>query len=214
MPFDFTTLITDRSQSDLEAIESLLDISVSNWTAEQLAEFNLARSKGSYNYTDLNRVTEAMEYLDESLRGYGYDTGYSEIEIVPGRTEWQQSDVPTASQMASYLSNVEAIRSVLEVLPTTPETPESMELLTWVEANNIEQILVDVETVINRVVNGLARSNSFTFWSGNRPIPTAESNLGRTWAELDSMDTEWTNWQVATWYLLLYGNLEAEGVVT
>lgn len=206
------TLITDRTKADVARWETLHDKGWTGMTADEKAEWS-SGMKGVYNASDLNRVTEAMEYLDESLRGYGYDTGYSEIEIVPGRTEWQQSDVPTASQMASYLSNVEAIRSVLEVLPTTPETPGSMELLTWVEANNIEQILVDVETVINRVVNGLARSNSFTFWSGNRPIPTAESNLGRTWAELDAMDTEWTNWQVATWYLLLYGNLEVEGDV-
>lgn len=126
---------------------------------------------------------------------------------------WYESDIPTVSLMTAYLSNVEAIRSTLEVLATTPETPESMEALTWVEANNIEQILVDVETVINRVVNAMARSNSFTFWSGNLPFPTAESNLGRNWAELDAMDTTWANWQVATWYFLLYGNLEAEGEV-
>ena len=158
-------LITDRSQSDVDALRALLSRGKANWTAEELAEFNLARSKGAYNYTDLNRVTEAMDALDESLRGYGYDTGYFEIEIVPGRTEWQQSDVPTASQMASYLSNVEAIRSVLEVLPATPETPESMELLTWVEANNIEQILVDVETVITSMSQIFLRSG--TAWANS-----------------------------------------------
>ena len=152
--------------------------------------------------------------------GTGVFTAGPEVEAEPEEEEeldpytWYESDIPTESLMTAYLSNVEAIRSVLEVLSTTPETPESMEALTWVEANNIEQILVDVETVINRVVNGMARSNSFTFWSGNRPFPTAESNLGRNWAELDAMNTGWENWQVATWYLLLYGNLEAEGVVS
>ena len=126
---------------------------------------------------------------------------------------WYESDVPTASLMGSYLDNVTAIRAVLELLPTTPETPETMAALTWVGANDIERILVDVQFIILRVVNAMARSNSFTFWSGNLPFPTAESNLGRTWAELDAMETTWANWQVATWYLLLYGNLEAEGVV-
>ena len=207
-------LITDRAQSDVDDLIALLEIGKENWTAEELAEFNLARSKGSYNYTDLNRVTAAMNYLNDRLVGYGYQTGYQTVEVIPGRTEWEESDIPTPELMAVYLSNVEAIRSTLEVLSTTPETPESMEALTWAEANNIEQILVDVETVINRVVNAMARSNSFTFWSGNLPFPTAESNLGRNWAELDAMDTTWANWQVATWYLLLYGNLEAEGVVT
>lgn len=150
--------------------------------------------------------------------GTGTFTAGPEIPSEPGEVldpyTWYESDIPTASLMTAYLSNVEAIRSTLEVMATTPETPESMEALTWVEANNIEQILLDVQMVIDQVINGMARSNSFTFWSGNRPFPTAESNLGRNWAELDAMNTEWKNWQVATWYLLLHGNLQAEGVVS
>lgn len=105
MPFDFTTLITDRSQGDLEAIESLLDFPVSKWTAEQLAEFNLARAKGSYNYTDLNRVTEAMEYLDESLRGYGYDTGY--VPIVIQHKEQQSVELTNLVPNSSFEQNAD-----------------------------------------------------------------------------------------------------------
>lgn len=419
MSFDFTTLITDRTQADVDALADLLSVPMEEWTTEQLAAFNQIKDKGSYNYTDLNRVTQAMDYINEQLVGYGYATGYQKIKIprkgsgrlpegyteleyiqssgtqyidtgfkpnqdtrvqmdfqligsyssiralfgvrdessgtapqqfvfwnngsnsfrtdyfgtqktisgltvtdrfivdknknvttigeetatntsangqciynivlfgintvgsvsffsalnlyscqiydngtlirdyVPAKNSsgivglydvvnnefyqnagtgtftagpeveaepeveeeldpytWYESDIPTASLMTAYLSNVEAIRSTLEVMATTPETPESMEALTWVEANNIEQILLDVQMVIDRVINGMARSNSFTFWSGNRPFPTAGSNLGRNWAELDAMNTEWKNWQVATWYLLLYGNLQAEGVVS
>lgn len=158
------TLITDRTQADISRWKTLHDKGWGSMSSEERSEWS-SGMKGTYNASDLNRVTEAMEYLDESLRGYGYDTGYSEIEIVPGRTEWKQSDVPTASQMASYLSNVEAIRSVLEVLPATPETPESMELLTWVEANNIEQILVDVETVITSMSQIFLRSG--TAWANS-----------------------------------------------
>lgn len=65
-------LITDRSQSDVDALRTLLARGKANWTAEELAEFNLARSKGAYNYTDLNRVTEAMDYINERLVWYGY----------------------------------------------------------------------------------------------------------------------------------------------
>lgn len=72
MPFDFTTLITDRVQADIEVLESLLGTPMSDWTAEQLAEFNLAVSKGAHNYTDLNRVTQAMDYINNQLVGYGY----------------------------------------------------------------------------------------------------------------------------------------------
>lgn len=81
MSFDFSTLITTRSQSDVDALRALISRGKDNWTAEELAEFNLARSRGAYNYTDLNRVTACMEYLNEQLRGYGYQTGYSRITI-------------------------------------------------------------------------------------------------------------------------------------
>lgn len=127
---------------------------------------------------------------------------------------WYESDVPTASQMAQYLANVAAIRSVFTLPDDAPQTPESMALLTFAKANDIESVLQYVETTIQQTVKGMARSNSFTFWSGNHPFPTAESNKGRNWAELDAMKTGWRNWQLSTWYLLLYGNLKAEGDVS
>lgn len=126
---------------------------------------------------------------------------------------WYVQDAPTVSQMAQYLANVSAIRSVFTLPDDAPQTPESMALLTFVKANDIESVLQYVENTIQQTIKCMARSNSFTFWSGNRPFPTAESNKGRNWAELDAMETGWRNWQVATWYLLLYGNLKAEGDV-
>lgn len=79
--FDFSTLITDRTQADLDALRALLSTPMADWTAEQLAEFNLAVSKGAYNYTDLNRVTACMDYLNEVLTGLGYVTGYAPVEV-------------------------------------------------------------------------------------------------------------------------------------
>lgn len=126
---------------------------------------------------------------------------------------WYDTDAPTATQMAQYLANVAALRAVFTLPEGTPQTPQSMALLTFEKANDIESVLQYVETTIQQTVKGMARSNSFTFWSGNRPFPTAESNKGRDWAGLDAMGTGWRNWQVATWYLLLYGNLKEEGDV-
>lgn len=79
--FDFSTLVTDRAPADLELLRGLLSTPMEDWTEEQLAEFNLAASKGAYNYTDLNRVTACMDYLNERLTALGYQTGYQRIEI-------------------------------------------------------------------------------------------------------------------------------------
>lgn len=81
--FDFSTLITDRGQSDLATLRSVLSTPMEEWTAEQLAAFNQAASKGAYNYTDLNRVTACMDYLNERLTALGYVTGYVPVVVHP-----------------------------------------------------------------------------------------------------------------------------------
>ena len=81
--FDFSTLITDRGPEDLEALRDLLATPMADWTEAQLAAFNQAISKGAYNYTDLNRVTACMDYLNERLTALGYVTGYHPIIVHP-----------------------------------------------------------------------------------------------------------------------------------
>ena len=79
--FDFSTLITNRAQADLDALRDLLATPMAEWTAEQMAQFNQASSRGAYNYTDLNRVTQCMGYINEKFIELGYNTGYQKIKI-------------------------------------------------------------------------------------------------------------------------------------
>lgn len=122
-------LITDRTSSD-----------VSNRT-----------KKGYYTAMDLNRVTEAMEYLNEKLRTLGYESGYTPIKD----SEWLESDNPTRQQMGKYLENVRKIRAAFLVFSFTPEAPESVRMLDYVNANNIEKILIDVESVIENTLRNI-----------------------------------------------------------
>lgn len=152
MSFDFTTLITDRTQADVDRVKAIAK-KIENGTASEseIAEFNGAAMKGAYNYTDLNRVTAAMEYLKSNLEGYGYAVpGYQRIEV-PHPSEnkydpylWYEVDWPTETTMITYLGNIAAIRSVLAVLTTTPVVPVDMVGFMAEEANNIETILIDV----------------------------------------------------------------------
>ena len=163
MSFDFSTLVTDRTMADVTRVKQIAE-RIKNGTASEsdITEFNSAAMKGAYNYTDLKRVTAAMEYIKSRLEMDGYLVdGYIE-----SGAEWSESDAPNAEQLNAYLSNVEAIRSALDVLPTTPDTPEDMDLLTWMEANDIEQILVDVENVAKAMRKIYRRANQVTFYSG------------------------------------------------
>ena len=66
-------------------------IKVSAETEEELAAYNGGAMKGGYWWTDLNRVSACMEYLNEQLRSMGYETGYIPIRldrpeiVLPGR---------------------------------------------------------------------------------------------------------------------------------
>ena len=76
-------LITDRTQADLDTLMDLLRQDMTAWTETQKDWFRQAVSKGAYNYTDLNRVTAAMEELANQFSILGYSTaGYQRIKAV------------------------------------------------------------------------------------------------------------------------------------
>ena len=85
------TLITDRTQADVTKLKSLLSKPKVMWSNEEWSEFLLAKDKGAYNATDLNRLQEAMEYLAERFRGYGYNVPEikrpSITEVIPGTSK-------------------------------------------------------------------------------------------------------------------------------
>lgn len=83
MSFDFSTLITDRTQADVSYAKALAArIGAGTASEAEIAEFNGAALRGAYNHTDLNRVTAAMESLKAKLEGYGYNVpGYQRIKI-------------------------------------------------------------------------------------------------------------------------------------
>lgn len=198
------TLIYDRTQADLARWSALAEKGLSGMTDAELTEW-LARMKGAYNATDLNRVGEALLYLADELNGYGYAV------TVNAKTDWTEADIPTIQQMQTYLNNVAAIRGVLDVFETTPQTPTTMNKLTFQRANDIEKILADVQAVIEQIEAGFWRANAFTMWAGSEHLPSSRNDPGRTWEELDAMDTNWGNWDAADWFLLLYGDLDASG---
>lgn len=122
MSFDFSTLITDRTQADV----------------------NAGNGKGTYNASDLNRVGAAMNYVADRLKAHGYDP-----HISP-KTDWKDDDWVDPSAQAVYLGGLEELRSQFSMMQTTPPVPPDMEKLTYQEANNIEKILEDVDYLLTK----------------------------------------------------------------
>lgn len=122
--YGLLTLITDR-------------------TAEDVAQ---KTAKGFYNATDLNRVGAAVKYVAGRFQARGYDCPVSV------KKDWSESDTPTASQMETYRQNIATLRRQIAVMQSTPETPETIRQLNYIRANNIEQILLDLDALIDKLM--------------------------------------------------------------
>ena len=121
--YGLLSLITDRTRADVE-----------NQT-----------DKGFYNASDLNRVGAAVEYIAGRFTALGYACP------VTVKKDWLTTDAPTASQMEAYRQNIVTLRSQIAVMQSTPNAPASMAGLNYVKANNIEQILLDLDALITNI---------------------------------------------------------------
>lgn len=207
--YEYTlTCVTSSGESDGVSVSVTTNSAVVLITDRTAADVSAGRRKGYYNALDLIRVGEAMVYAQGLLK----DSGYAVSIAV--KLDWQLDDIPTKVQMDQYISSVRNLRHAMDLLATTPAAPDSMDRLGYNGANDIEKILEDVEYTVHHVFSCLWRAGQFDAWAGDRrPFATSNSDIGRTWEELDAMNTTWANWEVASWYLLLYGNLQAEGVI-
>ena len=122
--YGLLSLITDRTRAD-----------VANQT-----------DKGFYNASDLNRVGAAVEYIAGRFAALGYDCP------VTVKKDWLTTDAPTASQLETYRQNIVTLRGQIAVMQSTPEAPASMAGLNYVKANNIEQILLDLDALIDKLI--------------------------------------------------------------
>lgn len=138
-------LITDRTQRDVDRVNALAKKGWENMTQEERSEWENGM-KGAYNSTDLNRVQSAVRYLQDRFAGVGYSIELSDLKT------WTKKDVPTLTELHNYLADVKAIRGVLTLLKTTPPVPDTMVGLTYIKANNIEQILLDVDRLLSNMI--------------------------------------------------------------
>lgn len=136
------SLITDRTKQDVDRVEELAEKGWAAMTEQERAEW-LGEMKGAYNASDMNRVGEAVTYVAGRLTDCGY------AAPVSPKTDWTVEDEPTTDQLTAYLDDISTVRGALTVLSSTPAAPADMDGLTHQEANDIEQILLDVDKLLN-----------------------------------------------------------------
>ena len=114
-------------------------------TARTQADVDAGNAKGTYKASDLNRVGAAMNYVAARLREQGYDP-----HISP-KTDWMDGEWVTPSDEAVYLGDLAELRKQFALYETTPELPPDLEKLNYIEANSIEQILVDIDALLTNI---------------------------------------------------------------
>lgn len=164
MSFDFSTLITDRTEPDVAYAKELSGKGLDGMSDAEKSEW-LSGLKGSYTVSDLNRVESAVAYLADTLRtlpdilkeyaaskGVAWDA-FFDVPYDPlacdltTKIDWSISDVPTSVQMERYLSNVVVLREALSF--DTIDLPDSMVNLNWQGANAIEKALKGLDESIS-----------------------------------------------------------------
>lgn len=147
------TLITNRTQADVERVRKLAAKGFAAMTADERAEW-LAGMKGAYNASDLNRVGTALNYLAGRLASIcGKSITWT------AKTDWAVTDIITASQAEAYRKQVQSIRDALTYPAGTPDAPE-LGRLTYTGANDIERILTLCEELIVNVAKSFRHTGA------------------------------------------------------
>lgn len=134
-------MITDRTQADVDKVSQYQALTYANLTAQQKAEWDAATLKGSWNYTDLNRVIRAIHYIADLLHSYGYLFSISALK------QWQYNEDIYYEDIQVYLKEIAVLRNQIEVFETTPIVPYEFDL-SYQIANDLEKILVDLDSIL------------------------------------------------------------------
>lgn len=101
-----------------------------------------------YNISDLQRINEHIAYLSDH---------YGVLDLSPA---WARDIVPAQADMQNMLDTVKRLRNAGIKLSTTPLVPSVIEY-DFESANDVEQILYDLELLIDNVIECYKYSGTF-----------------------------------------------------
>lgn len=125
---------------------------------------SLKPNKGALNIAiELNRIEGNCQYIYENLVAYGYG-----ISIVV-KTNWVNTDFPHKADLDRIRSNIVKIRTAYYTLVGTPEM-EFIEFLDWNDVNNMEQNLLNLKLLLERMIEGFRHCGGFYHYAGSEVV--------------------------------------------
>ena len=132
------TWITDRTYEDVARVSEISEKGRSGtWSEEEQSEW-AAGMKGALSYMDYNRIENGIQEIAAILNA-----------SVSVKTDWDVNGYLTVADASRWLSNIKVIRSLCSGKNDTPETPTSLNYLHYTIINQVEEILLDIETIAN-----------------------------------------------------------------
>lgn len=118
-------------------------------------------------YYDSNGIVCLYDAVEQS---YYYNSGTGEFIASEQPTAetayWFDADIPQQSQMDIYINNIQLLRDILPYV--APDAPETATGLSYQSANNIEEILYTLESVLLAMQDNfkLRQANTFFMTAG------------------------------------------------
>lgn len=121
-----------------------------------LADVLEQNAKGTYNASDLNRVESAVLSIYTKLHTINPTIDFT----VDTKTDWMSftygveyaiinsEQMFTESEATRFLLNINNLKSVVNASTSIPTT---MNNLTYTSANNIEKVLIEIDTLLDNI---------------------------------------------------------------
>lgn len=136
------TLVTDRTEDDVARWRELHDKGWDAMTEDERSEW-VSGMKGAYSYIDMNRVENVVSELVARFAERGI------VLSLTTKTDWTRTSWPTKSDMTRYFGNVAALKNAVGVSLNAPAVPTTNALFDYKKANDLEKILLAVESWLN-----------------------------------------------------------------
>lgn len=121
---------------------SVIDTLVFDRTASDVSG---GTDKGYYNFTDANRVQEAVEYVVDRITEKGYN-----VTIQTG-ISFYEDQIFRTSGFTDWLNNLSAVYGVFTLDASIKRPPSSLQNFGYLTANSIEEMLYHVNDSIDRL---------------------------------------------------------------
>ena len=154
-------MIFDRTQNDVDTARILRNekvkfdpITMQPTNLDELTPAELQTlNKGTFNYTDLNRI----ENKQDELKNLFNDMGYWNTSI--SNKEWGENDIFNVNEFQRIIDNTNVLRQAFFVYKETPNTPPVS--YHYKDINALEKILNDLDVMINDVKSHYRECGTF-----------------------------------------------------